>query len=123
MEMVTGEGKPKKKKDPKERKALPLCTGEGVTYCLKCLDCRQQGKRRVYYRETSRRSYQRGVEHNREIEEGIISHSLVVHFWEEHRGRRQRTMTRIFSKHLTLLKIQVHNQLICLLLAGNQESH
>ena len=87
--LMRSEGKEVKKKSNQDRTGLPSCTSEGVNYVLECLTCRRRGLTRQYYGETSRSGYQRGVEHTREIEEGIASHPLVVHYWEEHAGRKQ----------------------------------
>ena len=62
-----------------------------------------RGKLRQYFGETSRSGYQRDVEHWKEIEDGISTHPLVIHYLEEHRGRKQEAMMRISSTHLTLL--------------------
>ena len=69
-----------------ERISLPSCTGEGANYCIECLTCRQEGRRRLYLGETSRSPYQRGAEHEKEVREGVPSHPLVIHCMEEHGG-------------------------------------
>ena len=56
--------------------------------------------------DTSRSRYQRGLEHFKEIEEGIATHPMVIHFWEDHSGRRQDCLMRILSGHLTPLDRQ-----------------
>ena len=61
----------------------------------------------MYYSETSHSPYQRGTEHLREIEEGVLYHPLVLHFWEEHMGKRQPVMMRVISAHLKPLERQV----------------
>ena len=40
------------------------------------------------------------------MEEGVATHPLVIHFMEEHGGRRQETMLRILSRHFTSLDRQ-----------------
>ena len=87
-----------------DKAALPSCTTEGVNYLLECVAWRREGKRRVYNGETGRSPYQRGKEHTREIEEGVLSHPLLLHFWEEHNGRRQKIMMRTISVYLTVLE-------------------
>ena len=57
--------------------------------------------------ETSRSSYQRGVEHERDIAGGVLSHPMVLHFWEEHQGRHQEYIMRTISKHQSPLEWQV----------------
>lgn len=42
----------------------------------------------------------------RDIDEGIASHPVVVHYWEEHEGRKQDFIMRIISGHLTPLERQ-----------------
>ena len=95
------------KRSPEEKISLPSCTSEGVNYVIECYTCRKSGIRRTYYGETSRSAYQRGAEHQKEVKEGILSHPLVLHFWEEHQGRRQPLMMRVISAHLTPLDRQV----------------
>ena len=41
----------------------------------------------------------------REIK-GVISHPLVLHFWECHSGKRQEVLMRVISRHLTALDRQ-----------------
>ena len=43
----------------------------------------------------------------KEIREGVISHPLVLHFWESHSGRRQEVLMRVVSRHLTALDRQI----------------
>ena len=80
--------------------------------------CRKSGVKRTYHGETSRSAYQRGAEHQKEVEEGVLSHPLVLHFWEEHQGRRQPLMMRVISAHLTPLDRQVTESIN--ILASNQ---
>ena len=68
--------KPIKKED---QVALP-----GVVYALENRNCREKGIRRQYIGETSRSGFQRAKEHNREVEEGIITHPMAIHFLEDH---------------------------------------
>ena len=60
--------------------ALPSCTTEGVNYVLECMACRNQERKRTYFGDTGRSPYQRGKEHVREIDEGVLSHPLVLPF-------------------------------------------
>ena len=55
---MEGEGKGNRKivQRAEDKIALPSCTTEGVNYWLKCMECRSQGKRRLYYGETGRKS-------------------------------------------------------------------
>ena len=43
----------------------------------------------------------------REVREGVISHPMTMHFWEEHAGMRQEVLMRVLSRHLTALDRQV----------------
>ena len=99
------------KRTIEDKIALPSCTGEGVNYLLECVRCRREGKVRRYYGETSRSGFQRGVEHLKEIEEGVSTHPMVIHYWEEHQGRKQETMMRILSTHLTPLERQTNESI------------
>ena len=84
---------------PKETStSLSGCMGEGVTYTLECQTCRSQGTKRTYIGESSRSPYQCGVEHTREIREGVLDHPMVQHFWEEHKGVEQKVLMRMSSK-------------------------
>ena len=91
---------------PEDKRALPSCTGEGTNYFIECSACRKKGEIKQYLGETSRYRYQRGLEHMKEIEEGIATHPMVIHFWEDHSGRRQECLMRILSGHLTPLDRQ-----------------
>ena len=37
------------------------------------------------------------------VDEGVSTHPMVVHCWEEHTGRKQGMMMRVISSHLTAL--------------------
>ena len=47
------------------------------------------------------------MEHLKEVKEGVVSHLIVLHFWETHAGRRQKVLMRVVSRHLTALDRQV----------------
>ena len=100
-----------RKAQPKIRKqdkvALPCCTKESINYTLECIPCRLQGKRRIYWGESSRSGHQRGQEHHREIVGGVQTHPLVLHFVEEHEGIRQEYLMRITNFHKKALERQV----------------
>ena len=99
------------KRTIEDKTALPSCTGEGVNYLLECVRCRREGKVRRYYGETSRSAFQRGVEHLKEIEEGVSTHPMVIHYWEEHKWRKQETMMIILSTHLATLDRQTNQSM------------
>ena len=80
-------------------KTLPICTRESVNYTLECISCKEQGKRRIYWGETSRSGSQRGAEHYREVVNGVQTHPLVLHYIEEHEGQRQPFLMRITDYH------------------------
>ena len=61
----------------------------------------------MYWGESSRSAYQRGREHQKEIDDGSISHPLVAHFWDQHNGEKQQVIMRIITKHRTALDRQV----------------
>ena len=87
--------------------SLPSCTKEGANYSLECLTCRREGRRRVYLGETSRSTYQRGLEHWKEVREGVTTHPLVVHATEEHEGILQEVLFRTLSYHMTPMDRQI----------------
>ena len=70
------------------------------------MSSKEKGNDRLIPSSTNRSGYQRGVEHWREIEEGISTHPMVIHFWEVHGGRKQDCLMRILSGHLTPLDRQ-----------------
>ena len=72
----------------KDKRALPSCTGESKNYVVECLPCRRNGVQKLYFGETSRSGYQRAVEHKKEIDNGAATHPLVIHFCEDHNGRK-----------------------------------
>ena len=94
-----------------DRTSLPSCTSEGANYSIECLTCRQEGKRRIYFGETSRSPYQRGSEHQKEVREGVSTHPLVIHSMEEHEGVTQPILMRTLSAHLTPMDRQIQESL------------
>ena len=106
-----GETQETGKKTKEDRRSLPGCTQEGCNYVIECLPCRKAGKSRRYNGETGRSPYQRGAEHLREVELGVASHPLVLHFREEHQEERQPILMRVLSRHLTALDRQVTESL------------
>ena len=73
---------------------------------LECLPCRRKGVKKLYYGETSRSGYQRAIEHKKEIDNGAATHPLVIHFCEDHNGRKQEVLFRVITSHLTALDRQ-----------------
>ena len=61
--------------------------------------------------ETSRSSYQRGTEHEKEVREAVATHPLVIHCQEEHGGVIQPILMRILSTHLTPMDRQIQESL------------
>ena len=94
-----------------ERNSIPSCTGEGTNYSIECLTCRQEGRRRIYFGETSRSPYQRGSEHQKEVREGVLTHPLVIHSIEEHGGTTQPILMRTLSAHLTPMDRQIQESM------------
>ena len=74
-----------------------------MVYTLECITCINAGIQRVYWGESSWSPYQRGQEHQQDINSGLMSNPLVVHFWEEHVGEQQEILMRVVSKHMTAL--------------------
>ena len=105
------ESKEERKKTAEDRRSLPGCTTEGCNYIIECLPCRKAGIPRRYYGETSRSPYQRGKEHLREVQQGVATHPLVLHFREEHQEESQPILMRVLSRHLTALERQVTESL------------
>ena len=79
MANVTGET-PRSNPPKGTSSSIPGCTTEGITYTLECQKCRREGIRRSYIEESSRSSYQRGKEHDKDIREGVLDHPMVQHF-------------------------------------------
>ena len=99
------------KRRKEDKISLPSCTTEGTNYCIECLTCRKEGRRRIYLGETSRSPYQRGTEHAKEVKEAVPSHPLVIHCLEEHGGTIQPILMRTLSAHLTPMDRQVQESL------------
>ena len=117
----TGEKKDAVKRKPEDKVGISSCTGEGMNYVLECFSCRKIGKRRIYVGERLRSGYQRGAEHGKEIEDGVLTHPMVLHFWDGHQGRKQEIFMRLTSSHLTPLDRQV-TESVNILLAGKNQS-
>ena len=81
--MIAGEKIDSGKEPLKEKYSmLPGCTIEGVVYAIHYQTCRKEGLVREYIGELSCSPSQRGQEHMREIEGGVLAHPMVQHFWE-----------------------------------------
>ena len=106
MVKVSG-GSPKYAPPKGTSSSLPGCTSEGITYALECLSCRKKGTKRIYIGESSRSAYQRGMEHLKDVSEGVLDHPFVQHFWEEHGGKQQEVMMRVLSLHIKSQERQV----------------
>ena len=87
--------------------AIPKCTSESVRYAMECWDCRKGGKKFMYIGETSRSAYQRGREHQEEVDLAKKSHPLVIHFQECHQGQQQQLLMRTVKVARTALERQV----------------
>ena len=53
-----------------------------------------------------------------DVKEGMLSHPIVLPFWEEHKGKKQQTLMRVISKHITALDRQVSKS-VNIIGAGN----
>ena len=107
MALVTGKGKPPARKGEKDDTALPICTRESINYTLECISCKEEGRKRIYWGESSRSGNQRGVEHFKEIVSGVQTHPMVLHFMEEHAGERQDFLMRITRYHKKAVERQI----------------
>ena len=45
----------------------------------------------------------KGNKHRKEVQDGPVTHSMVVHLLEEHKGAWQNIMLRVISKYKTLI--------------------
>ena len=52
-----------------------------------------------YLGESSRSAYQCGAEHQKEIKEGLMTHPVVLHFWEGYQGEEQEVLMRVTSSY------------------------
>ena len=96
---------PATRKEEKDDTALPICTRESINYTSKCISCKEEGRKRIYWGESSRSSNQRGVEHFKEI--GVQTHPMVLHFLEEHTGERQDFLMRVTKYHKKAVERQI----------------
>ena len=98
-------GGPQKPRPGREdTKSLPKCTTESVGYHLECWGCRKEGRKAVYVGHTSRSPYQRGKEHQEEVDLTKKVHPLVIHFQEVHNGERQTILMRVLKSARTALE-------------------
>ena len=72
--------------DKEDMVALPGYTKDRIDYVSQCQTCRKKRSQRIYLGESSRSGNQRVQEHCKDIQDGIITHPMVVHFIEEHGG-------------------------------------
>ena len=80
---------------------------EGAGYLLECWECRLSGQEAKYVGETSRSTYQRGREHQKEVDEAKRSHPLVSHFQKVHQGNKQIILMRTVRETRTAMERQV----------------
>ena len=80
------------KEKGKKEISLPICTRENINFKLECITCKEKGKKRIYFGESSRSSHQRGVENLREI-------LSIVHYVEAHEGIRQDFLMKVTDHH------------------------
>ena len=116
-------GKPELPRPSKEDTfTFPKCTTEGAGYSLECWECRLIGKKYMYIGETSRSPYQRGKEHENDVEGGKKNHPMTIHFKEKHQGRRQRIIMRVIATPKTSLARQIWESVKIDTLSGDMEA-
>ena len=76
----------------------------------------------MYVGESSRSGFQRAREHRKEIDDGLATHPLNIHFQEEHEGRKQEIMFRVVSKHYSALERHVAESVLIEEISGSQET-
>ena len=62
------------------------CLRQGALYTLECSQCKEEKKRSLYYGETARTPYDRGLNHGEAIRRGDPNHPIVAHYLEDHPG-------------------------------------
>lgn len=111
IQILSLEGTPIKKTKSDDRLSLPSCTSEGRNYILECITCRKEDRKKVCLGETSRNTFQRGREHAKEIQEATVTHPMVIHMIEEHRGEIQPALMRSLTAHLMAMNRQIQESL------------
>ena len=66
-----------------------LCKQNRVSYYAKCLSCKDEGRKRVYYGETARNLHARSIEHYNALQNKSKSSFLYKHINKEHRNNPQ----------------------------------
>ena len=84
-----------------------------MTYTIHCLECRRTGRDVEYVGETSRTTFERGIEHLNDLENEVSGKPLWEHVKEDHGGRVDRSWFKMsmVMKHQTALQRQIREAL------------
>ena len=86
------------------------CRREGVVYRITCLECEKENTAAVYWGETARTGYERGVEHIEGLESKYEKNALWKHSSIHHEGELQEKdfKMEIVEGHRSPLNRQIH---------------
>ena len=89
------------------------CRRRNVVYRTSCQACQVKGKDTVYYGETSRTGFERGLEHARDFVTMKDDSHMHTHTLEEHPGEEQvKFSMKILKGHLSALTRQIHEAVV-----------
>ena len=91
-----------------------MCRVENVTYKIGCKQCREQGKPTIYWGETSRSIFERGLEHLKGQEEEEIDNPLWKHSVNCHNNNKQKYEIEVVETHSVAMKRQISEWLLIL---------
>ena len=92
------------------------CRRRNVLYQTSCLQCKEKGKESVYYGESSRTGFERGLEHVADIRSKDKESHIRRHLEEEHGGlensRENNFSMKILRRHQSSFCRQIHEAVV-----------
>ena len=68
---------------------------QGLLYSLECTKCKETGDKAIYYGESARTLFDRGLNHLDSVRRQDPEHPIVAHYREDHPGWEPHCLMRI----------------------------
>ena len=89
------------------------CRRRNVVYQSSCLQCRTRGKVSVYYSETSRTVFERGLEHQSDFASQKEESHMMKHVLTDHPGQEEVNFEmKVLRGHLSAFSRQIHEAVV-----------
>ena len=89
------------------------CRRRNVVYQSSCLQCRTRGKVSVYYGETSRTVFERGLEHQSDFASQKEESHMMKHVLTDHPGQEEVNFEmKVLRGHLSAFSRQIHEAVV-----------